>query len=237
MKQFCTCPSVNQSCLDVACFCIKLEVYFLNNTINSVVDWHVHVFCQLGYSKKPSKSQVNAHKADLLQYRRSTQENLDTLSLQCSDRLSQAKGFSTSSLSTRCRVALSCTVSSSVQLGESRLRPGTLPLWGSSRGSLSGTRGDPVCQPSSRVGRESHRAMGLSHAMFLPCMVSQHCFDWNHSKVICYWLEAVLPSFCLDVKVCLLITKQRCNFFLPLCTLIGTEWSKQIMFFEISFLS
>ncbi|KAL6463736.1 hypothetical protein MHYP_G00281270 [Metynnis hypsauchen] len=29
--------------------------------------------------------------------------------------------------------------------GASRLRPGNLPLWGSSQGSLLGTRGDRVC--------------------------------------------------------------------------------------------
>lgn len=46
------------------------------------------------------------------------------------------KGFSSFSRSPPCPVAHCWTVSNSVQLGESRLRPGTLPLWGSSRGSL-----------------------------------------------------------------------------------------------------
>lgn len=63
------------------------------------------------------------------------------------------------------------TVSDSVQLGESRLRPGTLPLWGSSRGSLQGIRGDPVYQPSSRVREESRRAMPLSPVTSSKCTV------------------------------------------------------------------
>lgn len=68
------------------------------------------------------------------------------------------------------------TVSDSVQLGESRLRPGTLPLWGSSRGSSQGIRGDPVYQPSSRVREESPRAMPLSPVTSSKCTVRTNDF-------------------------------------------------------------
>lgn len=61
--------------------------------------------------------------------------------------------------------------------GESRLRPGTLPLWGSSRGSLQGIRGDPVYKPSSRVQKESHPAMRLSPVTYLKCTVRTNVFD------------------------------------------------------------
>lgn len=71
------------------------------------------------------------------------------------------------------------TVSDSVQLGESRLRPGTLPLWGSSRGSSQGIRGDPVYQPSSRVREESPRAMPLSPVTSSKCTVRTNAFARN----------------------------------------------------------
>lgn len=74
-------------------------------------------------------------------------------------------------------VACYWTVNASVQLGESRLRPGTLPLWGSSRGSLQGIRGDPVYQPSSRVQKESRPAMRLSPVTYLKCTVRTNVFD------------------------------------------------------------
>lgn len=57
--------------------------------------------------------------------------------------------------------------------------------------------------------------MGLSPAMFLPFMVSQHCFDCNHSGnllLIAGSLARLLLRYC-RYKVCLLVTKQRCNFF------------------------
>lgn len=72
-----------------------------------------------------------------------------------------------------CLYLVSCSgrVNDPVQLGESRLRPGTLPLWGSSRGSLQGIRGDPVYQPSSRVQGGSRHASPLSPVMFSKCTV------------------------------------------------------------------
>lgn len=74
-------------------------------------------------------------------------------------------------------VACCWTVKASVQLGESRLRPGTLPLWGSSRGSLQGIRGDPVYKPSSRVQKESRPAMRPSPVTYLKCMVRTNVFN------------------------------------------------------------
>lgn len=81
-------------------------------------------------------------------------------------------------------VACCWTVNDSVQLGESRLRPGTLPLWGSSRGSLQGIRGDPVYQPSSRVQKESRHAMRLSPVMYLKCTVSKMLFHKDFALII-----------------------------------------------------
>jgi hypothetical protein len=59
-----------------------------------------------------------------------------------------------------------------------RLRPGTLPLWGSSRGNLLGTRGDRVCQRwiSSREGRGSHHGMEPITVTCSLCTVKTHCF-------------------------------------------------------------
>lgn len=67
---------------------------------------------------------------------------------------------------------------------ETRLRPGTLPLWGSSRGSLLGTRGDRVCRrcTSSRVGRESHHDMGPITVTSSLCMVRTQ-FLYNNIRL------------------------------------------------------
>lgn len=105
-------------------------------------------------------------------------------------------------------VACCWTVNDSVQLGESRLRPGTLPLWGSSRGSLQGIRGDPVYQPSSRVQKESRHAMRLSPVMYLKCTVRKMLFHEAFALIIYAEEEHIKMTqlsrcFTLYLKCCL----------------------------------
>lgn len=102
------------------------------------------------------------------------------------------KGVSSFHQSLLYLVACCWTVNASVQLGESRLRPGTLPLWGSSRGSLQGIRGDPVYKPSSRVQKESRPAMRLSPVTYLKCTVRTNVFD-----------KAFALSLVIDYRFCL----------------------------------
>ena len=101
---------------------------------------------------------------------------------------------------------------------ETRLRPGTLPLWGSSRGSLLGTRGDRVCRrcTSSRVGRESHHDMGPITVTSSLCMVRTHCFctitsDWRRQGGAVGSVSAETWTLNNVMKLCCSLLKQaRC---------------------------
>lgn len=208
------------------------------------------VFRPPGHVRKPPREPTECPIIkDLLEYRRSTQETPHTLRLQCRTGWARERGLD--------RLPILALLGGPLLHGE-QLRPAwTVPaaawhpaLMGQQPGKFVGEQRRPSLPSFIKSGKRESSRLGTQ-----PCNVfvvhgkskKMLCFDWNHSKVICYWLQAALPDLCLDVKVCLLVTKQCCNFFFfffwPLCS---PNWPRMkqtnnffgrrffIFFFELS---